>query len=393
VPTDHSRLLENAIREDLPGKMVFIGGPRQVGKTTLARKLAREHGPEAYFNWDSAAHRRALLAGAWPADAATIVLDEIHKYARWKTLVKGLWDTRRRDERVIVTGSSRLDIFRRGGDSLLGRYHYHRLHPFSLRELERGDLPVREGEDPEWVFSKPVPRLAELMRFGGFPEPLFAQSERHWRRWQRERFERVFREDIRDLESVRSLGQVELLGQMLPARVRAPLSFQSLSEDLDASPKTIKSWMELLARNYYAFRVPPHHRHLARALKKESKYYLWDWSEVSDAGSRFENLIASHLLKFCHYWQDVHGHRFELSYVRDLEKREVDFLVTLDGKPWALVEAKLSPGEGHAPLAYFGERLGVRRRFLVTLGSSQDHEDRNSGVRVIPAERFLMALP
>jgi hypothetical protein len=227
---------------------------------------------------------------------------------------------------------------------------------------------------------------------GGFPEPFLAGRERTLRRWQRERFERVFREDIRDLEAVRSLAQVELLGAMLPERVGSPLSIKALSEDLEASPKTVKSWIELLRRNFYVFRVPPYHRSLSRALRKESKYYLWDWSEVRDEAARFENLVASHLLKLCHLLQDASGLSVELHYLRDREKREVDFLVTWEKEPWFIVECKSQARSVGHHLAYFGERLNVARRYLVTAADSLDYVDRKHRVRVIPAAKFLMAL-
>ncbi len=388
------RYLEKLILDDLEKKMVFVGGPRQVGKTTLARMIASRARAPAYFNWDDRGHRQAILNENWKPETDLIVFDELHKYPRWKRLIKGIWDTRERSEKIIVTGSSRLDIYRRGGDSLLGRYHYYRLHPFSLREVRSGkpaDFHF-SPDPPELIFEGEGAQIDDLLRMGGFPEPLLAGSERTLRRWQRERFERVFREDIRDLEAVRSLAQVELLGQMLPERVGSPLSIHALSEDIEASPKSVKSWIDLLSRNYYLFRVPPYHRRLARALKKEAKYYLWDWSEVRDEGARFENLVASHLLKFCHFFTDSFGTAVELHYLRDLEKREVDFLVTWEKKPWFLVECKLEAGGSQGPLAYFGEKLDLPLRFLVTRSPAWDSLDKRTRVRTIPAARFLTAL-
>jgi uncharacterized protein len=386
------RYLDVPIKEDLENKMVFIGGPRQVGKTTLARRIADHWGSTAYFNWDRRSHRQAILRELWPPDTQVIIFDEIHKFPRWKTFIKGLWDTRRHGERIMVTGSSRLDIYRRGGDSLMGRYHYFRLHPFSLREMEQPILPAVNKENPlDLQFGRDAD-LTPLLRFGGFPEPLLSQSERIWRRWRKERFERIFREDIRETEMVRSLSQVELLAGLLPQRIGSPLSIKSLAEDVEASPKTIQSWLDLLARNYYLFKVPPYHRRLERALKKEAKFYLWDWSGVEGEGPRFENLVASHLLKWCHCCEDVLGFRVELYYLRDLEKREVDFLILWEGRPWLLVECKVRNDRNFTPLNYFGRRLKVKHCFLVTLKEGEDYEDRRTGVRVIPASRFLMAL-
>ncbi len=391
--TPHNRTLCPVILEDLQTKMVFVGGPRQVGKTTLAHLLESHFEQPRYYNWDNRDHRKTVLKSQWPTEAELLVFDELHKYARWKSWIKGIWDTRKAREHILVTGSSRLDIFRRGGDSLQGRYHYYRLHPFSVAELggRTVDTSAFPERPPELVFHRASPDFERLMKWGGFPEPLFGESERTLRRWQKDRFERVFREDIRDVESVRLLSQVELLGELLPARVASPLSFQSLAEDLEASPKTVKQWMELLCRNYYAFRVPPYHKRLDRALKKEAKYYLWDWSEHDDEGRRFENVMASHLLKFCHAYEDIFGLSCELFYVRDTLKREVDFLVVWDKTPWLMVEAKTTP-ETTPALALFADKLHVAQRYQVCRTPGVDTTDRKTGIRTLSADRFLTAL-
>jgi len=388
------RMLALPIRKDLEKKMVFVGGPRQVGKTTLATMIGETFGQSAMFNWDNRDHRKAILNAQWSPDNHLLVFDELHKYPKWKGWVKGVWDTRQHGERILVTGSSRLDVFRRGGDSLLGRYHYYRLHPFTLAELDgsRRSIGAFPKKPPVLVFKQPSAQLERLMRWGGFPEPLFAGSDRVLRRWQKERFERVFREDIRDTENIRSLSQVELLGQLLPARVASPLSFLSLAEDVEASPKTVRSWLELLCRNYYVFRVPPYHTRIDRALKKEAKYYLWDWSEVTDEGKRFENLLAGHLLAFCHHYEDVFGIPVSLCYIRDRLKREVDFLVVWDKKPWLLVEAKTTPEKKLPALSAFGDALDVPLRFQVCRESGIDYQDRLTGIRTLSADKFLTAL-
>ncbi len=386
------RYIAEALRQDLVKKMVFIGGPRQVGKTTLARLLAEEYQHHVYLNWDNPKHKVQITGQQWSQATECLVFDEIHKYDKWKNLVKGIWDTRLNREKILVTGSSRLDIFRSSGDSLLGRYHYHVLHPFSLREMN-GYLPGLDmpGHCHDLHCDQSGKHLAELLYFGGFPEPLLEGSERTLLRWQNERFERVFREDIRETEKVRSLSQVELLGALLPQRVASPLSLSSMSEDVQARPKSIISWMDLLCRNYYCFRIMPYHHRLERALKKESKYYLWDWSEVEESGPRFENMIASHLLKFCNFYRYVFGIKTRLWYLRDREGREVDFLVTWGNTPWFMAECKLKGGPTR-PLSYFSERLGVVQKFLVTRDESQHYLDRKTGVYVVPASRFLMDL-
>ncbi len=390
------RAIEDLLAQDLERKMVLLGGPRQVGKTTLSKRLLdRFPDTGVYLNWDRREDRARMLAGEWPPETDLVVLDELHKQPGWKSRLKGIWDTRTGDQRIFVTGSSRLDIFRRGSDSLMGRYHYWRLHPFSLAELEGIALPEPDGDPsrhpPKLEFGEAGKSLGDLLRLGGFPEPLLAGDVRTLNRWRSSRLERMFREDIRSVEAVQQLGKLELLADLIPAKVGSPLSLNSLTTDVEASNKTVKSWVELLARNYYLYQVPPWHRRLERALKKEAKVYLWDWTEVALDGFRFENMVASHLLKFCHFWHDAHGVKAELYYVRDTEKREVDFLVAWNRNPWMLVECKLS-GEGDTrALERFGEKLGVKERYLVGDGKT-DYFDKSTGVRHIPAARFLRGL-
>lgn len=383
------RYLHSFIQEDLERKMVLLDGPRQVGKTTLGKSLSTKS--PAYLNWDSPVHRRQLVNMEWKADTKFFLFDELHKYPKWKSWLKGVWDTRQKGEKILVTGSSKLDVYRRGGDSLLGRYHHYRLHPFSLRELseKKKTSSSKEIFPPPLRTTSPLDGIKDLMTLGGFPEPLLSGSERTWRRWGKERFERIFREDIRDTSSVQALGQVELLGEILPHRATAPLSMQSLSEDLSVSPKTVKQWIELLRRNYYIFQVPPWHRKIERALKKNAKYYLWDWSQVLEEGPRFENLIASHLLKFCHYYEDTHGFDVKLYYLRDTSKREVDFLIAWKNQPWLLVEATCRASHETKHLEYFAERLGIEHRYLVCLPSGINLYNRSTKVRTMSASLFL----
>jgi predicted AAA+ superfamily ATPase len=232
--------------------------------------------------------------------------------------------------------------------------------------------------------------VAELLARGGFPEPLLSGSVRTHRRWQRQRLERFVREDVRDVESVRDLSQMELLADVLPARVGSPLSLNSLREDLEVSHGTVSRWVEIFDRLYYVYRVPPYATRAIRGLKKEQKVYLWEWSQVEDPGARFENLVASHLLKLVQYLVDAEGYRARLHYVRDRDKREVDFLVCVGNKPWFLVEAKLSETSPAPALRYFGDRLGVSLRYQVVRDGGRDFV--RDGVHVVPAGRFLRAV-
>jgi predicted AAA+ superfamily ATPase len=389
---DRTRSLEGPIAQDLPGKMVFLAGPRQVGKTTLARHVLARFEVGEYLSWDSRDDRREIRAARWPGGDALVVLDELHKWRGWKGWLKGEFDKHRDHLRFLVTGSARLDVYRKGSDSLQGRYHHYRLHPFSCAEL------VAPGR--RWVLEPgrglAVPSrghadvMKDLMEYGPFPEPLLAQSQRTWRRWQKERLERFFREDVRDLEPLRDFSTFQLLADLLPERVGSPLSLNALREDLEVSHKAVSHWIEILEHLYHAFRVRPFGGPRGRLLKKMPKAYLWDTSLVRERGPRFENLVALHLLKLCHYLEDAEGHAVSLHYLRDRQGREVDFLVVSAGRPWFAVEAKLSGTRVDPALLHFRERLEIPFVYQVTLDETRDVVDR--GVRVVPASRFLAAL-
>jgi predicted AAA+ superfamily ATPase len=371
----NERYLAPSVARFLGEKMVFLGGPRQVGKTTLALDLlGGDETHRAYLNWDDPRTSAPIRKGELPHGERLIVLDEIHKYARWRNLVKGLYDTNKSRVRFLVTGSARLDHYRKGGDSLQGRYYFMRLHPFSLRELS--PKPTRKDVD-------------RLLRFGGFPEPLFRADPDHHRLWQRQRLSRVVREDLRDLEQVKDISLIELLVDLLPARVGSPLSVNSLREDLQVDHKTVVRWLTILENLYVCFRVAPYGAPRIRAVKKEQKLYLWDWSAIEDPGARFENLVASQLLKYCHLVEDTTGHRMELRYLRDTAKREVDFVVVRDRKPLFAVECK-SGDRGIGPAVhYFAERVAVPVWYQVHLG---DRELDSGPVRVRKFETFCREL-
>ncbi len=363
-----ARYLADPIRDDLSRKMVFLGGPRQVGKTTLALSLLGTNDPRhpAYLNWDSPQVRPRLLRGELPSGENLLVLDEIHKFPRWRNLVKGIYDTEGDRVSFLITGSARLDHYRKGGDSLQGRYHYHRLHPLTLGELTSDSSPAD---------------LDALMQFGGFPEPFLGGDTRTWRRWQRERQSRVLYEDLRDLENVRQVALVELLAEALPDRVGSPLSIRSLSEDLQVAHETVARWLAILENLFVCFRIPPFGAPRIRAVKKEAKLYLWDWSQAPDSGPRFENLVACHLLKYCHFLEDTQGYRMELRFIRDTDRREVDFVVIRDNEPLFAVECKSGEGSPSRAIEYFRQRTPIEKFYQVHLG---ERDYVSNGTRVIP---------
>jgi predicted AAA+ superfamily ATPase len=365
-----ARYLKAAVIEDLKEKMVFVGGPRQVGKTTFALSLLAGGSPShpAYLNWDDPSVRQTLLQGALPSGEKLVIFDEIHKYKGWRNLVKGFFDTQRAQRQFLITGSARLDHYRRGGDSLQGRYHYHRLHPFSLGEIS------------------PNPSLADfrqLLRFGGFPEPFLRGNDRHWKRWQRERQSRVIREDLINLERVGEVSQLDLLADVLPARVGAPLSINNLRQDLGVAFETAERWVAILENLYFCFRIQPYGLPRLRAARKEKKLYMWDWSVCVNESARFENMVASHLLKYCHREEDWQGDRMELRFVRDSAGRELDFVVLRNGKPEFAVECKTGERSLSRNIAYFADRTPIPIFYQVHTGA-RDEEIANAKVRVLP---------
>jgi predicted AAA+ superfamily ATPase len=356
------RYITPHVLEDLKKKMVFVGGPRQVGKTTLARKVLSQNYPEGrYFNWDYDEDRQDILQKKWSSGNDLLVFDELHKFPRWKTWIKGIYDVSHKMHSFLVTGSARLDIYRRGGDSLMGRYHYWRLHPFTLDEIPN-------GISPKDAFDR-------LMTVGGFPEPFLEKDERTARRWRRERFDRVLREDIRDLESIRN---IQLLGMFLDAlrhRVGGKVVLSNMAGELQISPKTAKSWLEVLERMYLVFTVLPFTKSLSRAVLKPPKVYFFDNADVlGDEGARFENLVATSLLKRLNYLEDRDGYRYELRYIRDKEGREVDFAIIKEGDLKELIEVKYSDESISKSLSYYTRRLNPKRatQLVATLKRSFD---------------------
>lgn len=366
------RLYESVLSDHLAThrQMAFVSGPRQVGKTTTCGGLGT-----VYLDWDNQDHREIILRG--PASVAAhaelgvvsespvlLTLDELHKYHRWKSFLKGFFDTYEDRVRIMVTGSSRLEVYRRGGDSLMGRYFSFRMHPLSLAELIR----TKPGED---LIGPPAPVPSEewnaLLEHGGYPEPFLARNQRFSGRWRRTRAAQLFKEDVRDLTRIQHLDQISTLGRSLDGRSGEQLVYSSLARSIRVSENTVRSWIATLVSLHYGFLVRPWHKNVTRSLRKEPKWFLRDWSGVSDAGQRAETLVACHLLKAVDGWTDQGHGEFELRYIRDKEKREVDFLVVRDGEPWFLVEAKSSDTVLSPSLVYFHRQLQSEHAFQVVV--------------------------
>ena len=363
------RYLAAAILSDLSEKMVFIGGPRQVGKTTLSLEFL-DGGSEthpAYLNWDDVTSRKALLQGMLPGGEPLVILDEIHKHKGWRNLVKGFYDKNKSTKQFIIPGSAKLDHYRRGGDSLQGRYHYHRLHPFSLMELSS----TPSSSD-----------LETLLRFGGFPEPFLKANQRHWKRWQRERQTRVIRDDLTSLEHVKEVAQLELLADVLPDRVGSVLSINNLRQDLSVSFETADRWIGILENLYFCYRIKPFGLPKLRASKKEKKLYMWDWSICSNPAAKFENMVASNLLKYCHLLEDQEGESMELNFIRDSVGREIDFVVVKNGKPVFGVECKSGDSKISKNITYFSQRSIIPCFYQVHMGQ-KDYEVADARARIL----------
>ncbi len=340
------RALAQYIQADLARKMVFLTGPRQAGKTTLALALAGAWPNAQILNWDVATDRRVMLGQSWSPSAGLIVFDELHKMAGWKAWLKGVFDGRREGQAMLVTGSARLDTFRQTGESLAGRYFSWRLHPITVKE---------------WVATSGDPAeaaLARILERGGFPEPFLAVEASDAERWRTLYIEGMIREDILEFSRVAQIRAMRLFVDMLRSRVGSPLSLASLARDLQISPTTLGRYLQILEALYIVFTVRPFHRNIARALLKEPKVYFFDTGLVQgDAGVRFENACATMLLRHAHFLQDSAGRAMSLSYVRDKEEREIDFVLCENGEAVGFAECKLSDQAVPAYLAAVAERF------------------------------------
>ena len=348
--------------------MVFLGGPRQAGKTTLAMNL---FGSEGYLNWDIDEDREQILKREFPASSVWI-FDEIHKYKSWRNLLKGLYDKNKGAKRILVTGSARLDLYRYSGDSLQGRYHYLRLHPLTVDELETSSQAD----------------LETLFRLGGFPEPFLSGEAFESNRWSREYRQRFLKDDISAIETIEDMGNAELLLLRLPDLVGSPLSINALREDLQVSFKAVSRWLDIFERFYGIFRITPFGAPRIRAVKKERKHYHFDWNLIKDEGGRFENLVASHLLKWCHFYEDTQGRDLSLHFFRDQEQREVDFVVCEDRAPVVMVEAKLSETPVSKDLVYLKRKFPKTSAFQAHY-TGHKHYESGDGIEVGIAARVL----
>jgi uncharacterized protein len=379
------RYLLEPIKEDLAKKLVLLTGPRQVGKTTLALHIGKSANKPLYLNFDKQTNRHTIEQANWLPSHDFVVLDELHKMQSWKSHLKGVFDTKPKSQQLLVTGSARLDTFRQAGESLAGRYFRWRLHPLSVKEFSESAGGARNALDA-------------LLQFGGFPEPLFAATNRARNRWQDQYFGDLVREDILEFSRIHELTAMRILLELLRDRTGSPISFDSLARDLSIAPNTVKSYLQILEALHIIFLVHPHHKNIARALSKSPKVYFHDWAyadtrrktgEVS--GAVFENLVACHLLKHVDYMNDSEGTTHELHYLRTRSGKEIDFVLT-DNKANVshFIECKLSEGSPSYALREtvksHPEAQHAQLLFNLAYGRVID------GVHVVPASDWLLDL-
>jgi len=385
--------------------MVFLVGPRQAGKTTLARMITGEFSNTVYFNWDLVTHKRLLLKNPTffeqvnrkDETAPLVVFDEIHKYRRWKNYLKGIYDQFSGQYRFLVLGSGRLDIFQKGGDSLAGRYFQFSLWPFTLAELAARRRPFKEFTRAPLEVPNPDSFgdvWKQLSTLTGFPEPYLSGQETVYRRWSRSYHQQLIREDIRNATDIKNIDDTETLFSILPSKVGSPLSIDSLARDLQVSFNSVRSWLGVFESFFLLFRISPWSKKVSRAITKERKLYLYDYAAVPDPAARFENMAALELLRAVSNWNDLGLGDFSLHYIRNREKEEVDFLIAQESKPLLLVECKLSEEGASKALLKFQTLLDVPAVQLVNKpGVNRIISNGRRKVRVVTASRWLAGLP
>ena len=400
------RVYEEVVEEHLKKdrQMIFLVGPRQVGKTTTSLEVSSERPKHFYLSWDSQKDQSLIRKGAeaigeaigldvYSSTVPIVVFDELHKYRKWKLFLKGFFDKYSKNAQILVTGSARLDVYKAGGDSLMGRYFLYRLHPFSVGEIVRPYYRTYElAEEAVEIDDRD---FTALLDFGGFPEPFIKRDKAFSTRWKKLRFQQLFKEDIRDLTKIQAFSEIELLAEFLQAQAGSLTNYTSLANKIGVSVDTITRWIKILQSFYYCFSIQPWTKNITRSLLKEPKIYLWDWSLIEDRGSRIENFMAAHLLKAVHYWNDIGLGDYSLHYLRDKEKREVDFLVSKNKKPWFLVEVKSSHNKGLSKsLFYYQKQTKAPHAFQVVFDAEFEPGDcfsRNEPV-IVSAKSFLSQL-
>ena len=387
--------------------MVFLAGPRQCGKTTLANMLAEEYNNTLYFNWDIISDKRRLIEDPYffqkiirkDESKPLIIFDEIHKYKEWKNYLKGVYDRFQSEYQFLVSGSGRLDLYQKGGDSPAGRYYAFHLWPFTLGELSGRRNTINDfARNPTMPSTKNTAAAQSiwerLKANTGFPEPYLANKPTTYRRWSTTYHRQLIREDIRDLSGIKRTNEIEILFALLPSKVGSPLSITSLAEDLKVAYNTVRNWLSIFRRFYLTIELSPWTGQISRAIHKERKTYLFDYGEIENAKARFENMVALELHRAVSNWNDMGWGRFTLHYIRTKEGHEVDFLIAHSGRPLLIVEAKLGRAEPSANLLRFQKALGVPAVQLLDSGDGYSKRDYSGfPILIAPASFWVPNLP
>lgn len=369
------RFQKEAIRRDLQKKMVLLAGPRQAGKTTLAKDLAKEFSSFAYLNYDRLEDRKIMISEAWLPSTELLILDEIHKMPQWKNYLKGVYDTKPAHQKILVTGSARLEIFKQVGDSLAGRYFLHRLMPLSPAECEKVHADYT---------------IDRFLERGGFPEPFLAQDVVDANRWRLQYVDSLLREDVLDFDRIQNLNAIRLVFELLREKVGSPISYTSIAEDVAISPNTVKKYIQILEALYVVFPVTPFSKNIARSLLKEPKIYFFDTGLVKgDGGTKFENFVAGCLLKHVFAKIDYQAALYSLHYLHTKEKQEVDFALVHDDRIETMIEVKYANASISSALQYFHEKYQIP---AIQLVKEIKRERVDQGIEVVQASNFLKSL-
>jgi len=371
------RYLYPQILKDLKKKAVFVTGPRQIGKTFLAKQILQEYQHPQYLNYDAIDDRRIIRDQSWPLKTDLLVFDEIHKMKNWKNYIKGVYDTKSENQHVLITGSARLDTYRQTGESLAGRYYHLRLMPVSVKEAAQ--------------FGHPYDIIERINRLGGFPEPFLSDAEEETARWRNQYYTDLIREDILEFSRIHEINEMKTLLELLRYRTGSPVSYRSLAEDLHIAPNTVKKYIRILESLYIIFLISPYHRNIARSIQKEAKLYFFDTGLVQeDEDQRFENTCAVCLLKHTFYLQDVKGRDVQLQYIRIKEGKEIDFVLIENQTPAQLIEVKLSDNRVSKTLIGFSKKLPQAQP--VQLVHNLRKEENIQGIDILKAGEWLAGL-
>lgn len=401
----YQKLLAELLQD---GKMAFISGPRQSGKTTFIKAYSEKYPNSRYFNWDSYSDKKSFALDPHffekmdrkDLSKPLVLLDEIHKYKKWKNYLKGVYDDFSKDYQFVITGSGRLDIAQKGGDALSGRYFQMNLFPFTVSELAGKKRRLADFiESPLDGFAINAARETKdiwgaLARYGGFPEPFVKGDDKFLRRWSESYAGQIIRDDIRNSYDIKNVGMLELLFAALPSKTGSPFSISGIASDFQVAFETIKNWLQILDAYYVLFTVSTWTKKVSRSILKEKKLYLFNYTEINDTAVKFENMAALELHKAVKFWNNAGYGGFGLHYLRNKDKEEVDFLISRDNQPLILIEAKSGDVNVSANLLTFQNYFNVPAVQLVNVENiHRVIKNGKNRALVITAHAWLSSLP